>query len=59
MQVTINDPKINLKQHSQGCRCLMVEVTTRDNETLILYFENIDDAKAFHGMIGFALGIPL
>lgn len=53
--VVTKDPKINIKKESNDCRCILMEVTTSGGDTISFQFDNINDAKAFHGLLGFAL----
>jgi hypothetical protein len=53
--VTIQ-PTLNIikDSHKEDCRCVILQVRT-ECDVLQLQFENIQDLKAFHGLLGFAL----
>jgi hypothetical protein len=57
--MSINDPKMNVKKHDKNCRCVMLETTSSNNELLVLIFTDIDAARAYHGMLGYALGLEI
>lgn len=53
----IKSPSINVKvDHTKDSRCILVE-TTVEGDILTMHFENIIDAKAYHGLLGIALGV--
>ena len=58
----IQNPKINIISHSfdntqEPCRCVSIETVTSDGHVLSMEFDSIDDAKAYYGLLGYALGV--
>lgn len=56
-QIIVTDPKINIKTHKTDCRCVTIETTTKLQDVIQMQFDNIDDAKAYYGLLGYALGV--
>jgi hypothetical protein len=57
-QVMMTGPTVNIKkEHDAECRCIIVEIKTNHHDTVELQFESKDDLTAFHGLLGYALGI--
>lgn len=56
-EIIVQSPKLNVKKAHHDCRCTDIEVTTEHHDVMVLRFDSIDDAKAFHGLLGYALGM--
>lgn len=58
VNILIKQPTLDVsKDTKDGCRCVMVNIKTPMEDYLHLTFESMDDAKALHGLLGYALGV--